>query len=927
MATIYIDNQPREIADGQNLLQALLTLGYDLPYFCWHGALGSVGSCRQCAIKLFKDESDVQGTLVMACMTPARDGTRISIDDQDARDFRALVLEWLMTSHPHDCPVCDEGGECHLQDMTVMTGHTYRRYRFKKRTFRNQDLGPFINHEMNRCIRCYRCVRFYRDYAGGRDLVPLASRDRTYFGRSKDGVLESPFSGNLVEVCPTGVFTDKPLRSHYARKWDLQTAPSICAHCGLGCNTIAAERYGTLRRILNRYHPDVNGYFLCDRGRFGYAFLHDQKTVRVPWIAGKPLGVAGAENPEPAGGAALPDAGRIDPQKALVACEEAIGTLGEILARAKGTVGIGSPRSTLENNFALRALVGADHFSGGLAAAEIASVGAILNILCEGSVHPFSLQEVAQADAVLVLGEDVGAYAPLLELSVRQAVRRKPIKEQVAPHNFPEWDDACVRLLEGSDRGPLFVATPAATSLDELAEQTLRAAPEDIARLGMAVAHELDAQSPAVSNSEDGERELAGRIAESLRKAERPVVIAGMGGNSPAVIEAAGNVARALGTRNARSGIFLTTSEADSLGAGLLSNRSVESVIDDLKEKRADTVILLENDLVWRMGRGALDELRQAARRLVVVDYLETDAAPLADLVLPSTSFADGAGTHLNNEGRLQRSYGASPPLATVRPAWRWLGSAGESGGSTLNALGTVMAQQVDELTPLIALIAEDERMRMGGGIARQSHRASGRTSINASAAVSEPKPPEDDDTPLNYSMEGAAHTPPHLINRYWAPGWNSGSAVTRVQEEVSGPLRGGVVGRRLFERREGCAPRYAVEVSGRFERRSGHGRAVGLHEIFGSEQLSARAAAVQARIPEPRVLMSADTAREIGAAEGEQVKIEALDSTGHMPPAFLPLEIDNRIPAGVVGLPCGMGGVPAVLGFEWVKLTKGERS
>ena len=927
MATIYIDNGPHEIADGQNLLQALLTLGYDLPYFCWHGALGSVGSCRQCAIKLFKDENDVQGTLVMACMTAAKDGTRLSIDDQDAQEFRALVLEWLMTSHPHDCPVCDEGGECHLQDMTVMTGHTYRRHRFKKRTFRNQNLGPFINHEMNRCIRCYRCVRFYRDYAGGRDLVPLGSRDRTYFGRSKDGALESPFSGNLVEVCPTGVFTDKPLRAHYTRKWDLQTAPSICMHCGLGCNTIAAERYGTVRRILNRYHPEVNGYFLCDRGRFGYAFVHDQKTVRVPQVAGRPFKVAGAEHPDAAGGAALPDAGRIDAHAALVACEEAKGTLGEILAQANGIVGIGSPRSTLENNFALRELVGADRFSGGLAAAEMASLEAILSILREGSVHPFSLQEVARADAVLVLGEDVGASAPLLELSVRQAVRRKPIKEQVAPHNFPEWDDACVRLLEGSSRGPLFVATPAATSLDGLAEETLRAAPEEIARLAMAVAHELDAQLPPIADLAEGAREWAIQIAEALRSAERPVVIAGMSGNSSAVIRAAGNIARALGQQNPESGIFLTTNEANSLGSGLLSTRSVESVIDDLKEKRADTVILLENDFVWRMGRGALDELRQAARRLVVLDYLETEATALADLVLPTTSFADGAGTYLNNEGRLQRSYGASTPLATVRPAWRWIGPAADYQSATLNALATDMAQQVDELTPLSALIAQDEKILMGGGIARQSHRASGRTSINAKIAVSEPKPPEDPDTPLNFSMEGGAHTPPHLINRYWASGWNSASALTRFQEEVSGPLLGGVVGQRLFERREGIAPRYATDMRGRFELRAGQWRAVGLHEIYGSELLSARSAPVAQRTPESRVLMSAATAQEIGAAEGEQVRIDAADSAGHMPSVLLTLAIDDRIPAGLVGLPCGMRGVPAVLGFEWVKVSKGDGS
>ena len=189
-----------------------------------------------------------------------------------------------MTNHPHDCPVCDEGGECHLQDMTVMTGHNYRRYRFGKRTHLNQYLGPLIEHEMNRCIACYRCLRFYREYAGGHDLNVFQSHNHVYFGRHEDGVLESEFSGNLVEVCPTGVFTDKTFKRHYTRKWDLQTAPSVCVHCSVGCNTIPGERYGTLRRIRNRYNGEVNGYWLCDRGRFGYEFVNDARRVRQPHV-------------------------------------------------------------------------------------------------------------------------------------------------------------------------------------------------------------------------------------------------------------------------------------------------------------------------------------------------------------------------------------------------------------------------------------------------------------------------------------------------------------------------------------------------------------------------------------------------------------------------------------------------------------------
>ena len=163
MVTITIDGTAYQAQEGQNLLQACLSLGLNLPYFCWHPALGSVGACRQCALLQYQDADDQRGRLVMGCMTPVADGQILSINGAAAVNFRAGVIEALMTNHPHDCPVCEEGGECHLQDMTVMSGHHTRRYSGLKRTFTNQQLGPFISHEMNRCITCYRCVRYYHD--------------------------------------------------------------------------------------------------------------------------------------------------------------------------------------------------------------------------------------------------------------------------------------------------------------------------------------------------------------------------------------------------------------------------------------------------------------------------------------------------------------------------------------------------------------------------------------------------------------------------------------------------------------------------------------------------------------------------------------------------------------------------------------------
>ena len=479
MANIKIDGQDITANPQDNLLQVCLSHGFDLPYFCWHPALGSVGACRQCAVKQFANPDDKTGKIVMACMTPATDATRISISDPEAKAFRASVIEWMMTNHPHDCPVCEEGGECHLQDMTVMTGHAYRRYRYTKRTHRNQYLGPFIKHEMNRCIACYRCVRFYRDYAGGHDLDVYAAHNDVYFGREADGALESEFSGNLVEVCPTGVFTDKTLSSAYNRKWDMRSLPSVCVHCGVGCNTNVSERAGQVRRILNRFNGAVNGYFLCDRGRFGYGFANASNRPRTAHIRAR-------------GGAAT-----------QVTKNEVLDKLGKLLKTGK-IIGIGSPRASLEANFALRTLVGAEAFYSGISAQDAECLATIIDIL--RVVKTPTLHEVEAADAILVLGEDIANTAPRVALALQQAVRTRSM--EIADRlKIPHWQDAAVREAAQEVRSPLFIATPAKTRLDDIATEPYRAAPDDIARFGHAICHLIDTTRRSSKDS----RQIHGR--------------------------------------------------------------------------------------------------------------------------------------------------------------------------------------------------------------------------------------------------------------------------------------------------------------------------------------------------------------------------------------------------------------------------------
>ncbi len=898
MARIHVDGRDYEVRPTDNLLHACLSHGLDIPYFCWHPALGSVGACRQCAVKQLRDEKDTHGRIVMACMTAAADGTRLSIRDPEAVAFRASVIEWLMTNHPHDCPVCEEGGECHLQDMTLMTGHSYRRYRFTKRTHRNQYLGPFVNHEMNRCITCYRCVRFYRDYAGGRDLDVYGAHNHVYFGRERDGVLENEFSGNLVEVCPTGVFTDKTLGKVYTRKWDMKGAPSVCVHCGVGCNTIANARYGEMRRILNRYNGEVNGYFLCDRGRFGHGFVSSPERVRRPLLAR-------------GDGTAAP----VDRQAAL---RHMAGLLREGPA-----IAIGSPRASLEANFALRALVGPERFHLGVADAEGRLLSAVLGILREGPAPAASLRQAEESDAALILGEDVADTAPRLALALRQAVRHAAIAV-AERQKIPHWQDAAVRDAGRDARSPLAIATPDATRLDDVAAETVRAAPDDIARLGFAVAHAIDPAAPAVADLSDSLRERARRIADALKAAERPLVVSGTGVGSAAVLDAAANVARALRRTGREARIFLAVAECNSLGLGLIGGAPLSAALAALREGRARTLIVLENDLYRRADSAIIDAALDAAGHVVVLDHMLTETVRHAELVLPAGTFAEASGTLVNNEGRAQRFFQLLFPEDEVTESWRWLNEAALAAGRTNTRWGTldeVIAALSEELPGLAAIrqAAPAADFRVAGNAVRSApHRYSGRTAIHANRTMHEPQPPHNPDAPYTNSMEGYYGTmPAALYPFYWAPWWNSVQALNKFQEEVGGPMRGGDPGVRLIAPGSGAPDAYAEAVPAAFERRAGEWLLVPQYRIFGSEELSQHAPAVAERIAAPGLALNPEDAAALDLDEGESAEI-VLDGSSRA----LPVRIRPALPRGVAALSAGVPGVAPMDLPAWARIS-----
>jgi NADH-quinone oxidoreductase subunit G len=879
VATIYIDNQPKQANPKQNLLHACLSLGYDLPYFCWHPALGSVGACRQCAIKQFRNEHDTVGKIAMACMVPATEGVRISIHDPEATAFRAGVIQGLMQNHPHDCPVCDEGGECHLQDMTMMTGHRSRVYSFAKRTFRNQYLGPFVNHEMNRCIQCQRCVRFYRDYAGGHDLNAFRLHDTVFYGRHEDGVLESEFSGNLVEVCPTGVFTDATLKRHYSRKWDLQMAPSICVHCGLGCNTTAGERYGRLSRIVNRYNHEVNGYFLCDRGRFGYEFVESGSRIRYPLVNGK-----------------------------AATKSESLEQFGDIL-RQGNVIGIGSPRASLEANFALRTLVGPDRFFAGIPDEELQLLSIMLQVLRQGPARSPSLDAVEHSDAVFVLGEDVTSVAPIMALRLRQSVRQAPMRIAADLH-IPEWLDLSVREAVQDLKGPLFIASPYATKLDEVATSTYHASPDDLARLGFAIAHAIDSAASEVMGLSPALEKLSSDISLALLGAQRPLIVSGVSCRSRSVVEAATQIAWALCKAGRAANLSFLTHECNSFGLSLMEPRPFSEAFRSIKQGSVNTLVVLENDLFGRAPATEMTSLLRAMRHLLVLDHLANATTEMASVVLPAGTFAESDGTFVNNEGRAQRFYQVLDPSTDAQESWRWLREGSMAASFETEAqwesLDDLTKAMVSEIPAFKAIPQVAPPRNSVGKIAREPNRYSGRTAMVANVNVHEPKPPDDPDSALAFTMEsGPGSAPPSLIPFFWAPGWNSVQAVNKFQTEVGGPLRGGDPGVRLIEPPTEPVWEYFSDIPAAFKAKPGEWLLIPIFHIFGSEELSRHAEGISQLVPQPYLALNPVDAALLGVKEGEHIKV-AVESS----PLELEVTLRADLPRSTAGVPAGVSGL-----------------
>jgi NADH-quinone oxidoreductase subunit G len=634
MPKLIIDDREIEVAAGTRVIEAAENLGIMIPRFCYHPALGSVGACRVCAVKFL--QGPFKG-VQMSCMVDAQDDMVVSTTDDEAVAFRKYVIEWLMLHHPHDCPVCDEGGHCLLQDMTVSGGHGIRRYSGKKRTYPDQYLGPLLQHEMNRCIHCYRCARFYQEFSGYHDLGVLQSANQIYFGRFKDGILDSPFAGNLSDICPTGVYTDKPSR-FLGRRWDYARSPSLCINCSLGCHTVASSRYRKVVRQEARLSNAVNGYFICDRGRYGFFYAGVEQRPRKAMIDGEVIASADAV--------------------------EALKQKLEIVMNKGGAETIacaGSSRSSLETLAMLKQVCQAKgwqppaYFVDTAIAQKVKSAVSRLE-----SDLMVSLREIESADFIAVVGADPLNEAPMLTVAMRQARRNAATVAVFDPRPvfLPfEFEHLPVTLDE----------------VDHLLGAVIKAAiGPDIAKEIDKAAHAFYTALPEIKQISTSLQEQISALAEKLRTSQRPVIVCATQTVRQETPPLSADHALLIHAAGKQAGLFYLMPGANGFAAGLLSDQkaSLETLIENIENDSIKGLILVENNPFWQFpDRHRLEQALERLELLAVLDYANSEAVHKAHIFLPTTTLYEAGGVYINQEARLQAAQPAHKggiPIAQV---------------------------------------------------------------------------------------------------------------------------------------------------------------------------------------------------------------------------------------------------------------------
>ncbi|MEO5354509.1 MAG: NADH-quinone oxidoreductase subunit NuoG [Magnetococcus sp. XQGC-1] len=411
MPTLTIDGLEVSVESGATIMVAARRLGVKIPHLCYHSALSVAGSCRMCMV-----EVDKVPRPVVACAMPVNDGMVVRTRSEMVLKARRGVMELLLINHPLDCPVCDQGGECKLQDLAVEYGPDRSRYREEKRQVPNYDLGPLIETEMNRCIHCTRCVRFSTEIAGVEEMGAVFRGDHMRVGPYVERLaLTSELSGNMAEICPVGALNSKPFHFQ-ARGWELARTPGICLHCAVGCQTTVQHLDNRVRRVGARRCGEINQAWLCDKGRFAYDGLGVGRLVEPSVRSG-------------------------DGRQAAVSWQEAMDRAGEILRSVKPeeVAGLVDPSSQgAEELFAfqdfIRNVVGSAHLDHRIRQRDFS--GDDVALTRSDLMMNTTLEQLGRADAVFLVGFDPRFEVPLLNLRLRQASQGGAVVRALNPRRL-----------------------------------------------------------------------------------------------------------------------------------------------------------------------------------------------------------------------------------------------------------------------------------------------------------------------------------------------------------------------------------------------------------------------------------------------------------------------------------------------------------
>jgi NADH-quinone oxidoreductase subunit G len=627
MIEVNIDGKKVEVLEGSMVMHAADKAGTYIPHFCYHKKLSIAANCRMCLVDVEKAPKPMP-----ACATPVTQGMIVRTKSDKAIKAQQSVMEFLLINHPLDCPICDQGGECQLQDLAVGYGGSSSRYQEEKRVVFHKNVGPLISmEEMTRCIHCTRCVRFGQEVAGVMELGMIHRGEHAEITTVAGDTVDSELSGNMIDLCPVGALTSKPFR-YSARTWELSRRKSVSPHDSVGSNLIVQVKNGKVMRVVPLENEDVNECWIADRDRFSYEALNGDERLTAPMIK--------------QGGAWK----TVDWTTALEYVARGL-TQIKVDHGAQRIGALGSAHSTLEELHLLAKLVrglGSENIDFRTRHADFANAAPAGQARWLGT----SIASLSGLQRVLVIGSFLRKDHPLLAQRLRQAARKGAQVHSVhALH-----DDALITMASHT------VAPPGAWV----------AALADIAA---AVAAAKGVSAPAGGDA----TEHARAVAQSLLSGERKAVLLGNAAaqhpQASALLALANWIGAQCGATVGYLGEAANTVGASLVGAlpgpgGLNAGQMLGA--DGRAPLKACLLLNLEPALDAANAAAATTALN-AAEMVVALTPFKNAALDVADVMLPIAPFSETSGTFVNAEGRVQGFHGVVKPLGEARPAWKVL--------------------------------------------------------------------------------------------------------------------------------------------------------------------------------------------------------------------------------------------------------------